>query len=201
MINKVYVIPLALALVGLLGQHTFATNGSSYKYWLMYPYSTPKDWTHCTNVYCTNACKAPANSTGEWCPIAFPWSLGTYEWSDDPSFQYGFKTANTNYHEYFEPTDSGWDQPKGDDAIEICHDRTVTNATTCIHGYVQGFTQWCSTYTKDCAAAAIEGAIPLQVMSDRLPYDESLCHLDEHTKEYCAGFKAGFNASSIANWS
>ena len=38
MVNNVYthIIPLAVALVGLLGQHAFATNESSYRLGLKY---------------------------------------------------------------------------------------------------------------------------------------------------------------------
>ena len=106
-----------------------------------------------------------------------------YEWSNDPSFQFGFKQAGYAMGSWFQGT--GWRPSESDAAlpyynedIDICHNPKantfytdvkpighVINATSCIDGYVQGFKHWCSTYTKDCLYATESGMIPLQLLT------------------------------------
>jgi hypothetical protein len=80
----------------------------------------------------------------------WPYVKVVYEWSNDPSYQYGFNEAKTNYQGAYSipQTDFSRDyQITNNDAIVICHAKTVADPATCIHGYVQGFQQWCSTNT------------------------------------------------------
>jgi hypothetical protein len=173
-----FAIPLMLACVfALTSQQTaFAstiTPQPVYKYWLIFPKGNT---LNCTGVQCNYACKRPANATGVWCPIGFPWDIKVREWSDDPSFQHGYKTAVMDYTNFFSPDNDGdYDYPTNHIADDACNNDSsqlwqhvsshhVANMTTCLYGYVQGFRHWCITDTQHCAAATTYGAIPRQIL-------------------------------------
>ena len=141
---KVLVIPLVLVLVGT--QLAYATNESSYKYWLVYPHNK----VTCQDIHC---------KYDGW---------RAYEWSNDPSYQYGFNKAKINYQgaNSIPQDEFSMDfQVTNNDAIGICHAKTVADPDACIHGWVRGFQQWCRTNTKECAWAAIDGGTPIQLMA------------------------------------
>jgi hypothetical protein len=73
--------------------------------------------------------------------------------------------------------------PQHDDDIGLCNGTDyagivqghmhVTNMTSCIDGFVNGFTHWCNMNTKDCASAAVSGQIPIQLETNPKYHDKS----------------------------
>jgi hypothetical protein len=117
-----------------------------YKYWLVYPDKK----IQCNDIHCKG---------GQW----WWWA---YEWSNDPSYQYGFNYAKTNYQNVYSGDEFSMDfQVTNNDVINICHAKTVADPDSCIHGYVRGFQQWCRTNTEECTGAAIHGTIPIRLMT------------------------------------
>jgi hypothetical protein len=163
--NQVYTIIL-LVLTGLVltAQTAFAT--IDYKYWWLYPDGH--------TIPCIKPGHYPnsgPNFTGHILAINCDYSApeSGHKWSNDPSFKQGFKSAVFEYSCFYEPKDSGCDPPLSHDAINNCHSTPsghITNVTTCIDGHVNGFKYWCQQNTKDCASAAIDGAIPIQLVTD-----------------------------------
>jgi hypothetical protein len=98
-----------------------------------------------------------------------------HQWSNDPSFQQGFKAAEGNNQALFtsDPGD-GWEVHSHDD-VSTCYGKfysghkliLIADPVTCIKGYVQGFQYWCSTNTKWCAIIAQDGNIPSTIMSNK----------------------------------
>jgi hypothetical protein len=71
--------------------------------------------------------------------------------TNESSYQHGYRTAIAIYECGVIQT-SDCDTPTSDDVNTVCVN--TSNSTACMDGYLNGWSHWCSTDSKDCATLA-----------------------------------------------
>jgi hypothetical protein len=127
--NKMLVIPLALALVGMLGQHAFAVS---------YVPITP-DGLPAVPVAMHDTSTCHHTSEGETCDATIGQSTSQ---TNEHDYQAGFKAAEGDYADC---TNGGCDLRYGNDVVDYCSGSAIDNLTACQDGYINGWKHWCES--------------------------------------------------------